>query len=327
MSKIKCLTRPQIYKATEEFLTHCKKNVHSVTPSTSKKKIFLWNRDKTLYVQNDKYEMQTQSKIFNSIWEKMNPDLKDFYSKNSIGDSFYAVFCHYVFDEGKSLTVNEWVYDWTNRKKIYTTYGFKIINIPVLKKRVSFNSNVFIDKVSRINLIKTFVKYKETDDNTILSTIENDDTALSVRVRGCASEKTHKKAINLAQKVIDCINLAYGLYKYPLQIRKWNVKEQDGYSFPIFCETDATSFFINDRKKFRTLSLEPSPNLQFVTQDDLRKIKVFVNGMIKLPDLLSENVLIKRYQIAFSWLGQAIRDSLQYRGFLQGMISLDTFLM
>lgn len=48
--------------------------------------------------------------------------------------------------------------------------------------------------------------------------------------------------------------------------------------------------------------------------------------MIRLPDLLSENVLMKRYQIAFSWLGQAIRDPLQYRGFLQGMISLDTFL-
>ena len=34
-----------------------------------------------------------------------------FYSKNGISDSFYAVFCHYVFDEGKSLTVDEWVYD------------------------------------------------------------------------------------------------------------------------------------------------------------------------------------------------------------------------
>ena len=85
---------------------------------------------------------------------------------------------------------------------------------------------------------------------------------------------------------------------YPLQIRKWNVKEQDGYSFPRFCETDAISFFINDRKKFRTLSFEPSPNLQFVTQDDLIKIRDYVDGMIRLPDLLSENVLMKRYQIA-----------------------------
>lgn len=326
MNKIKYLTRPQIYKVTKEFLAHCKKNVHPITPLTKKEDMFLWNRDKTLYVEKDEYETITQLKIFNSIWEKTNPDLKDFYSKNGISDSFYAVFCHYVFDEGKSLTVDEWVYDWTNRKKIYTTYCFKIINIPILKKRVSFNSNVFIDKVSRINLIRTFVKIKETDDNAILSTVEKNDTALSVKVRGCASEKAYKKAINLAQKVIDCINLVYGLYKYPLQIRKWNVKEQDGYSFPRFCETDAISFFINDRKKFRTLSFEPSPNLQFVTQDDLIKIRDYVDGMIRLPDLLSENVLMKRYQIAFSWLGQAIRDPLQYRGFLQGMISLDTFL-
>lgn len=55
------------------------------------------------------------------------------------------------------------------------------------------------------------MKIKETDDNAILSTIEKNDTALSVKVRGCASEKAYKKAINLAQKVIDCINLAYGL--------------------------------------------------------------------------------------------------------------------
>lgn len=326
MAKIKYLTRPQIYKVTKEFLAHCKKNVCHGTPSTSDKEVFLWNSDKTLYVKNDEYEVLTQSKIFNSIFEKMNPDMKDYYNKDGIRDSFYAVFSHYVFDEGKSLTVDEWVYDWTNRKKIHTTYCFKIINIPNLKRRVRFDSNIFIDKVSRINLIRTFVKNKRADDQTFLSTVEKKDTALSIRVQGCASDKTFKKAANIAQKVIDCINLAYGLYKYPVQIRKWNVKEQDGYFFPRFCETDAVSFFINDRKKFRTLSFEPSPNLQFVTQDDLIKIQIYVNGMIRLPDLLSENVLMKRYQIAFSWLGQAIRDPLQYRGFLQGMISLDTFL-
>ncbi len=111
MNKIKYLTRPQIYKVTKEFLAHCKKNVHPITPLTKKEDMFLWNRDKTLYVEKDEYETITQLKIFNSIWEKTNPDLKDFYSKNGISDSFYAVFCHYVFDEGKSLTVDEWVYD------------------------------------------------------------------------------------------------------------------------------------------------------------------------------------------------------------------------
>lgn len=53
MDKIKCLTRPQIYKVTKEFLAHCKKNVRPITPSTNRKEMFLWNQDKTLYVEND----------------------------------------------------------------------------------------------------------------------------------------------------------------------------------------------------------------------------------------------------------------------------------
>lgn len=330
MGKIKYLTRPQICKITKEFLAHCKENVRSITPLTNKNEMFLWNRDKTLYVQKDEYEMQVQSDIFYSVLKRINPDLKDRYTKDDISNNFLGVFYYYVFDEKKVLTVDEWVYDWTNRKKIYTTYCFKIANIPVLERRVRFNSNIFIDKVQRIKLFKPYLqdkeKFKKEKNELVYSTVEDEDTALAIRVHGCESKKTYKKANDIAQKVIDCINVAYSLFKYPLQIKNWNIKEQESHVFPKFYETDAISVFINNCKKIEALSFEPHPNLQFVTQSDLRNIKIFINGMINLPSLLFENILMKRYQIAFNWLGQAIRDPLQYRGFLQGMISLDTFL-
>lgn len=326
MNKIKYLTRPQIYKVTKDFLAHCKKNIHTVESSINDEEVFCWNSDKTLYVQNDEYETLTQSKIFNSIWEKMNPDMKDSYSKTAISNSFVDVFRYYVFDESKSLTVDEWIYDLTNRRKIYTTYCFKIINIPILKRRVRFNSNIFIDKVSRINQFKSYLQDKKINDREFLSTIEKENTALVVKVEGYESSKTYKKALNLGRQVIDCINLVYGLDKHPLQIRDWNVKEQEDRRHLKIYETDAISFFINNRKKIGAITFEYNSDLQFITQSDLRKTKSFINIMINLSSKLSWNVLIKRYQIAFSWLGQALRDPLHYRGFLQGMIALDTFL-
>ena len=117
MDKIKYLTRPQICKITKEFLVHCKKNVRSITPLTNKNEMFLWNRDKTLYVQKDEYEMQVQSDIFYSVLKRINPDLKDRYTKDDISNNFLGVFYHYVFDEKKVLTVDEWVYDLLIRYK------------------------------------------------------------------------------------------------------------------------------------------------------------------------------------------------------------------
>ncbi|MED7629277.1 UNVERIFIED_CONTAM: hypothetical protein DVV43_12060, partial [Lactobacillus helveticus] len=155
----------------------------------------------------------------------------------------------------------------------------------------------------RIKLFKPYLqdkeKFKKAKNELVYSTVQDEDTALAISVHGCESQKTYTQANDIAQKVIDCINVAYSLFKYPLQIKNWNINEQESHVFPKFYETDAISVFINNCKQNEAFSFEPHPNLQFVTQSDLRNIKIVINGMINLPSLLSENILMKRYQIAF----------------------------